>query len=229
MSKFKLAIAAFTLFFAFSFSAQAQMDKMHKTTKKITLEQTPGVFTQEALTLSEGSYQFEIVNNGVDHEVGFVLQPKGKSGPENHIKAAYVKAPVKNGSSSLTSVVNLSAGEYEYFCPLNPTEKYNLTVGSGIQKVSLEQVPGKFSTSSVVVSEGTYQFEISNNGVDHEVGFVLQPKGKSGPENHIKAAYVKAPVKEGGSSLTSVVTLEAGEYEYFCPLNPTEKYPLTVK
>lgn len=231
MLKSKLSIAVFTLFFAFSFSAQAQMGKHKdkKTVQKISLEQTPGVFSEQSLNLSPGSYQFEIINNGVDHEVGFVLAPKGKSDPANHIKAAYVTAPVKNGSSSMTNVVKLEAGEYEYFCPLNPTEKYSLTVGSGVQKVSLEQTPGKFTTEGVVLSAGSYQFEISNNGVDHEVGFVLAPKGKSDPTNHIKAAYVTAPVKTGASSKSNVVNLEAGEYEYFCPLNPTEKYPLTVK
>jgi hypothetical protein len=73
-------------------------------------------------------YQFTIVNKDVDHEVGFVLAPKGKTDPANHIKEAYVKAPVKNGSSSITNVVSLTPGEYVYFCPLNPTKEYNLTV-----------------------------------------------------------------------------------------------------
>jgi len=285
-------------FIAFTFTAaNAQV-------QNVTLEQTDGAFVVEALTLSQGDYQFNIANNGVDREVGFVLVPKGKYAPENHIKAAYVKAPVAKGKSSKTDIVSLKAGEYEYFCPLNPTPKYSLTV-SAVEKVKLTQVPGEFQTKNLTLAEGEYEFEIANegvgkevgfvlvpkgkyapenhikaayvkapvvnptpkyaltvaagekvkltqvpgefqtknltleagqyefeianNGVGKEVGFVLVPEGKYAPENHIKAAYVKAPVATGKSSKTNVVNLKAGTYEYFCPLNPTPKYKLTVK
>jgi len=181
-------------------------------TEQIKLTQTPGMFDTDGITLAEGDYQFEIVNNGVDHEVGFVLAPKGKTDAANHIKEAYVTAPVKDGSSSKTNVVSLSAGEYVYFCPLNPTKEYALTV-----------------KADLMLDAGDYQFEIANNGVDHVVGFVLAPKGKTDAPNHIKAAYVKAPVEDGTSSKTGIVSLTPGEYVYFCPLNPTKEYPLTVK
>lgn len=196
---------------------------------QISLEQTPGKFTTESIIVAPGDYQFEIVNNGVDHEVGFVLAPKGKTDQAHHIKNAYVKETVKNGSTSTSNVVSLTAGEYVYFCPLNPTEQYSLTVDPAIKTISLEQTVGKFTTEGLTVTPGQYQFSIANKNVDHEVGFVLVPKGKSAPADHIKEAYVSAPVKEGTSALTSIVNLNAGEYEYFCPLNPTEKYPLTVK
>ncbi len=212
----------FLLLFVFTTSITAQVSK-------INLGQTPGEFTIKSLTLAPGDYQFEIANNGVDHEVGFVLAPKGKTDQANHIKAAYVKAPVKNGASSLTQVVSLSAGEYVYFCPLNPTEQYELTVTAPVKKIRLEQTTGKFTTETLTLAAGDYEFEIVNNGVDHEVGFVLAPKGKTDAANHIKAAYVKAPVKNGTSSMTQVVSLTPGEYVYFCPLNPTKAYPLTVK
>ncbi len=107
----------------FSFSATAQ-----STAKVINLEQTEGVFTIQSLKLAPGDYQFEIANNGVDHEVGFVLAPKGKTDAANHIKEAYVQAPVKNGNTSSSKTVTLAKGEYEYFCPLNPTPKYTLIV-----------------------------------------------------------------------------------------------------
>ena len=92
----------------------------------IQLEQTKGEFTIQGLTLSEGTYVFEIANNGVDHEVGFVIAPK--SNPDQHIKTGYVKETVKNGKSSTSSEVKLAKGEYVYFCPLNPTPKYSITV-----------------------------------------------------------------------------------------------------
>jgi len=198
-------------------------------TEQINLEQQKGIFSTESLTLAEGDYQFNISNNGVGHEVGFVVVPKGKYDQSNHIQAAYVTSPVKTGSSSLTSVVNLKAGEYEYFCPLNPTPKYPITVVEGVEQLKLGQVEGAFKVEGLTVSEGSYQFEIANNGVDREVGFVLVPKGKYEMSDHIQAAYVSKPVVNGASSKTGIVELTEGEYEYFCPLNPTPKYTLTVK
>lgn len=200
---------------------------VHAQVEQINLEQVTGKFTTENLVLAAGDYQFNIANNNVAHEVGFVLVPKGKYDAANHIKAAYVKKPVATGNNSLTDVVTLEAGEYEYFCPLNPTPKYTLTV-QDVETLKLGQVKGSFKVQALSVSEGAYQFEIANNEVEHEVGFVLVPKGKYDAAHHIKAAYVKAPVAKGNSSLTGIVELEAGEYEYFCPLNPTPKYSLTV-
>ncbi len=202
---------------------------VHDKVETVRLNQKPGVFENTSVALSNGAYQFEIANDGVDHEVGFVLVPKGKYDAANHIKAAYVKAPAATGKSSMTNIVNLKAGEYEYFCPLNPTPKYSLVVHDNVETVKLSQMPGKFTKDNVALTEGAYQFEISNDGVDHEVGFVLVPKGKYDAKDHIKAAYVKAPVPTGKSSMTNIVNLKAGQYEYFCPLNPTEKYNLTVK
>jgi len=117
----KIITLVTALFVLAATSIQAQVSH-------ISLEQTTGEFTTKGLVLAPGDYQFEISNNGVDHEVGFVLAPKGKTDQPNHIKEAYVKAPVKNGTSSMTDVVSLSPGEYVYFCPLNPTAHYNLTV-----------------------------------------------------------------------------------------------------
>ena len=121
-------LTALLFFVSISVNAQSMTKDAHPMVKKINLEQTTGEFTIKSLTLSPGDYQFEIANSGVDHEVGFVLAPKGKSDAAHHIKAAYVQAPVKDGMSSMSKVVSLEAGEYEYFCPLNPTEKYELVV-----------------------------------------------------------------------------------------------------
>ena len=96
--------------------------------KTIALEQIDGEFTQKELTLDAGTYVFEISNKDIDHEVGFVLAPKGKTEPEHHIKTAYVTSPVPTGSTSKTNEVVLTAGEYVYFCPLNPTPQYTLIV-----------------------------------------------------------------------------------------------------
>lgn len=96
--------------------------------KVIQLEQTKGEFTVQSLTLNEGDYIFEIANNGIDHEVGFVLAPKGMTDAAHHIKNAYVTETVKTDKTSQSKVVNLKKGEYVYFCPLNPTPQYTLIV-----------------------------------------------------------------------------------------------------
>ncbi len=197
--------------------------------QNLKLVQTKGEFDTKSMVITPGEYQFEIFNEGVSHEVGFVLVPEGKYDEANHIKNAYVKSLVAEGKSSSTDVVTLVSGSYEYFCPLNPTPKYKITVLDDVETIKLGQVPGSFKVKAMTVEPGNYQFEIANNGVDHEVGFVLVPAGKYDASDHIKEAYVKQPVKNGSSSLTGIINLESGIYEYFCPLNPTDKYSITVE
>lgn len=112
------------------FSANAQDKMQGKTPKTISLEQTPGEFTQKKIAVSEGTYVFEIVNKGVGHDVGFVLVEKGKdiSKPENHIQTAYVTEAVATGMTQRSHPTELTKGEYVYFCPLNPTATDNTLV-----------------------------------------------------------------------------------------------------
>ncbi|KAB8154509.1 hypothetical protein EZY14_008820 [Kordia sp. TARA_039_SRF] len=130
----KKIIAILVLFVGFSITAQAQHNMMKKETmmkndvKTVSLEQTKGEFTQKSLTLSEGTYIFEIANSNVGHDVGFVLAPKGKTDAAHHIKSAYVTEVVKNNTTGHSNKVKLAKGEYVYFCPLNPTPQYTLTV-----------------------------------------------------------------------------------------------------
>ena len=102
-------------------------------------------------------------------------------------------------------------------------------VAQDAKVIKLEQTDGEFTLRGLVLSEGDYIFEIENNGVDHEVGFVIAPKGKTDAKHHIKSGYVKETVKKGKTSTSSVVTFKKGEYEYFCPLNPTPHYAITVR
>ncbi len=94
----------------------------------IKLEQTEGEFNLKGITLSEGTYQFEVMNNGVDHEVGFVIAPKSMTEQKNHIKEAYLTETIMNGKSAKSGEVKLTPGEYVYFCPMNPTPEYTITV-----------------------------------------------------------------------------------------------------
>lgn len=110
--------------------------------------------------------------------------------------------------------------------------KDDVISGNEVKMISLEQTPGEFTQKELTVPAGTYVFEISNNAVGHDVGFVLVQKGKdiSKPENHIQTAYVTEVVGTGKTQKSQATVLEAGEYVYFCPMNPTATdNTLTVK
>ena len=94
----------------------------------IKLDQKPGKFEKEGLTLKPGKYIFEVTNAGVDHEVGFVIASvkDGKEG--DHVKQSYLGKTIKDGESSRSKVVVLKEGTYNYFYPLNPTPHYQITV-----------------------------------------------------------------------------------------------------
>ncbi|MEQ9232098.1 MAG: hypothetical protein RIF46_15545 [Cyclobacteriaceae bacterium] len=97
--------------------------------KTITLSQTPGAFAEQNLSLKAGQvYVFEVSNDGVDHEVGFVIAPKGKTDANNHIPSAYLSKAIKDGETGKSKEVILEKGEYVYFCPLNPTPLYSIKV-----------------------------------------------------------------------------------------------------
>ncbi len=96
--------------------------------------------------------------------------------------------------------------------------------------IQLTQVEGDFKEKKELELKAgeKYIFEITNEGVDHEVGFVIIPKGKMEQKHHIQNAYVQNMVADGTSSTSKEVVLEKGEYEYFCPLNPTPHYSIVV-
>ncbi|MBL4709840.1 MAG: cupredoxin domain-containing protein [Flavobacteriales bacterium] len=97
--------------------------------KVIKLTQTPGEFNKKELKLKAGEpYVFEVTNKGVDHAVGFVIAPKGKTDKENHIANAYVQKVVEEGQTQSSKEVVLEKGEYVFFCPMNPTPQYRIVV-----------------------------------------------------------------------------------------------------
>jgi len=56
----------------------------------------------------------------------------------------------------ITGILSLYAGPYKYFCPLNPTEKYSLTVIDNLQTLRFTQVPGDFVEKGIIVTSGSY-------------------------------------------------------------------------
>ena len=96
--------------------------------------------------------------------------------------------------------------------------------------IRLTQIDGDFKEAKTLHLKAgkAYVFEVSNEDVDHEVGFVVTPKGKMQMKDHIQNAYVQEMIQKGKTSTSKEVVLEAGEYEYFCPLNPTPHYQIMV-
>lgn len=86
-------------------------------TKTISLEQTPGEFTQKKLTVPSGTYVFEIANKDVGHDVGFVPVKKGEyiSKSENHIQTAYVTELVSTGMKQMSKPTKLKNGSMYMF------------------------------------------------------------------------------------------------------------------
>lgn len=106
----------------------------------------------------------------------------------------------------------------------------SVSFGQKAKTIKLEQTPGEFDKTELTLKAGKpYVFDVKNAGVDHKVGFVIAPAGKTDQENHIQNAYLSTAIEDGESAQSKEVTLEKGEYVYFCPLNPTPQYKITVK
>lgn len=105
------------------------------TVSTIKLEQTEGAFTTESLTLEAGKeYNFEVTNHA-GRPAALVLAKKemeGLSVPEIMEGAepgAMLAGAINDGETATsTGTVKLEAGEYFYFCPMNQTPKYAVTV-----------------------------------------------------------------------------------------------------
>lgn len=97
----------------------------------IKLVQTPGKFEGQQLKLKPGTYQFEVSNKGVDHEVAFFLQKESDKDNKEFstaLKNSGVAKMIKNGETQKTGIVELAKGTYVYSCPLNPTPHYTIVV-----------------------------------------------------------------------------------------------------
>ena len=106
----------------------------------------------------------------------------------------------------------------------------NISFGQKAEIIKLEQTPGAFATTELTLEAGkSYVFDVKNAGVDHKVGFVIAPAGKTDQKHHVQSAYLSKTIKNGESAQSGEVTLEKGEYVYFCPLNPTPEYKITVQ
>jgi plastocyanin len=105
-----------------------------------------------------------------------------------------------------------------------------MAMKDGATVVELSQVPGEFEPKQLTLKPGKYIFKIKNESVDHEVGLALvtvKPDGSDG--DFVPGSQLKKYPNQGETGTSGVVELKPGKYAYFCPLNPTPHYTLTVR
>ena len=186
----------------------------------IRLDQVEGEYVTQQLNLTPGDYIFEVTNTEVDKGLGFYLQDKSGAQVTNSGLAALVG----KGETSRTGVVTLTEGNFQYSCPLNPTPHYNISVGAP-QVIKLTQKKGVYNEGNLDLAPGFYVFEVTNQKVAKDLGFYLQDADGA----QVKDSGLKELVGKGETNTSGVVYLEAGTYQYSCPLNPTPHYTVTVK
>lgn len=121
----------FTIALAFLVTINVSAQTAEKDVTIIQLTQVEGEFETQNLDLKPGKYQFRIVNKDIDKEVGFLIQPAAdadKDPMKTAVKNSFASEMIKKGEARYTGVVELSAGEYVYSCPLNPTPHYKISV-----------------------------------------------------------------------------------------------------
>lgn len=105
------------------------------------------------------------------------------------------------------------------------------TTNTDVTVIELTQIANEFSTKTLNLKPGKYQFRVVNKDVDKDLGFVIQKAAdKQGDvmKTAVDNSFTTALVKKGEFQYTGVVELKKGEYVYSCPLNPTPHYTLSV-
>ena len=197
----------------------------------VQLSQVEGQYENTNLALTPGKYIFEVTNKNVAKKLGFYLTPT--SDAKAQVANSGLSHLVAKGKTARTGVVDLTAGDYQYSCPLNPTPHYSLKVAekqattiSDVTVVRLSQTEGVYENTSLALAPGKYIFEVKNKNVAKSLGFYLTPT--SDAKAQVANSGLSHLVANGGTARTGVVDLTAGDYQYSCPLNPTPKYSLNV-
>jgi hypothetical protein len=83
----------------------------------------------------------------------------------------------------------------------------------------------------IELKPGKYVFRVTNRNVPYTLGFWLRSKGYDwrNPLHRITKISVSGGGLETGKTKDYTANLEAGEYVYSCPLNPTPDYRIIVK
>lgn len=85
-------------------------------------------------------------------------------------------------------------------------------------------------TQPLILAPGRYVFRVRNADVPYPLGFWLREKGydPGNPLDRLTRTSVSGGGLTAGVAEDYPVELEAGEYLYSCPLNPTPDYRIVV-
>jgi hypothetical protein len=99
----------------------------------VRLVQGPGSFEPRNLDLKPGRYIFMVTNQGVDHQVDFVLRmtrsAEAADDPSDRpVRNSRLSRRIASGETASSGIVDLKAGTYVYGSELNPTPEFSLVV-----------------------------------------------------------------------------------------------------
>ena len=117
-----------------------------------------------------------------------------------------------------------------------PEKTEETTAHTAVETIKLEQTHGAFTTESLELEAGKeYNFEVTNNAGRPAAFVLVKAEDAETAKTDFKSVIIGdaalAGLLEDGQTGTSTgtVNLEAGEYVYFCPVNETPQYKITVK
>ena len=99
------------------------------------------------------------------------------------------------------------------------TEEINLIEEN--EAFKLVKPEGAVSVKNININKGVVKFNIENKS-DRKLSFVLDRQGAE-PDDHIIVLILNP-----GEKVSHKVALENGAYVFYCPINPTPQYILTV-
>jgi hypothetical protein len=114
----------------------------------------------------------------------------------------------------------------------SPSSAFAQTADQKVTVIDLSQTPNQFNVTELKLAPGKYQFKVTNQNVDKDLGFVIQKaadKDKDVMKTAVENSFTTSLISKGKTQLTGIVELKVGEYVYSCPLNPTPHYKLVVK
>ncbi len=136
------------------------------------------------------------------------------------------------GAVEQAQVIQLTQTGCQFLEPEGTDHGYTTTKKADCDAINAKTGADRIAKSKVMeLKPGRYVFRVTNKNVPYDLGFWLRSKGYNwaNPLHKLTKTSVSGGGISTGKTQDYAVTLEAGEYVYSCPLNPTPDYRLVVK
>jgi hypothetical protein len=125
------------------------------------------------------------------------------------------------------TVVTLTQSGCQFLEPEGEDHGYEPTRSADCIDINARTSRKRLAAATVMrLKPGAYIFRISNRDVPYNLGFYI--RSSSEVLEPFKPSVMGGGI-ETGTSRDYAIRLEAGEYVFSCPLNPTPNYRLIVK